>query len=211
MFVLGITGGIGSGKSTVAAICRTAGLLVIDADQIAHEVTEEPSETTRRLEEVFGSEVIRENGTLDRQRMSDLVFRDKRFLDKLSAIIHEQVIYIIEERLREAEKRKTKAVVLDVPIPVKRGFIDLCDQIWAVSADPEIRKSRLLKRGMSEHDIERRMRVQMSPEEYRKIAQHEISNNGTYHELEHRVHALLKQELGMRGIFIPGLPQNNMT
>jgi dephospho-CoA kinase len=206
MFVLGITGGIGSGKSTVATICRTVGLPVIDADQISHEVTGEPGETTSLLKEVFGSEIIREDGALDRQRMSDLVFHDKRYLDKLSAIIHEQVIETMEERLREAEKKKTKAIVLDVPIPVKRGFIDLCDQIWTVSADPEIRKSRLLKRGMSIHDIERRMQVQMSPEEYREIAHHEISNNGTFQELEQQVHDLLKQELGMRGISIPGLP-----
>ncbi len=207
MFVLGITGGIGSGKSTVASICRAAGLTVIDADQIAREVTEKPSETTRYIEEIFGSEIIREDGALDRQRMSNLVFNDKRFLDKLSSIIHEKVIDIMEERLCEAEKKKIKAVVLDVPIPVKRGFIDLCDQIWTVFADPEIRKNRLLKRGMSEHDIERRMRVQMSPEEYRKIAQHEITNNGTFQELEHQVQSLLKQELGIRGIPIPGLPQ----
>ncbi|NMA18412.1 MAG: dephospho-CoA kinase [Clostridiaceae bacterium] len=210
MFVLGITGGIGSGKSTVAAICRTVGLPVIDADLISHELTGESSETTRLLEEVFGSKIIREDGALDRQRMSDLVFHDKRYLDKLSAIIHEQVIKTMEERLREAEKKKTKAIVLDVPIPVKRGFVDLCDQIWTVFADSEIRKNRLLKRGMSIHDIERRMRVQMSPEEYRKIAHHEICNNGTFQELEEQVHTLLKQELGIRGIPIPGLPQSSL-
>jgi len=86
MFVLGITGGIGSGKSTVASICRAAGLTVIDADQIAREVTEKPSETTRYIEEIFGSEIIREDGALDRQRMSIWFLMINVFLTNLARL-----------------------------------------------------------------------------------------------------------------------------
>lgn len=208
MFVLGITGGIGTGKSVVASICRAAGIPVIDADAIAHELTDRASDTTARIGEVLGASLIDDNGALIRKKMADLAFSDKRALDTLSAIVHGDVIATVDRRLEEAERNKVKAVVLDAPIPIERGFIDNTDQIWAVSADEAIRLERLRKRGMSDTDALRRMRVQMSPEEYRKLAHFEISNNGTMLELEEKVHNLLRQEFGSRGIPLPGIPSS---
>ena len=209
MFVLGITGGIGTGKSVVASICRAAGIQVIDADAIAHELTDRASDTTARIAEVLGSDLVNENGALLRSKMADLAFTNKRALDALSAIVHEDVVAAVDTRLKEAEKKKVKAVVLDAPIPVERGFIDHADQIWAITANENVRLERLRKRGMSDADALRRMRVQMSPEQYRKIAHFEIENNGTLLELEEKVHKLLRQEFGLRGIPLPGIPDSS--
>lgn len=207
MFVLGITGGIGTGKSTVASICRAAGLPVIDADAIAHEITDHPTETVERIAQALGTHLIDKHGVLDREKMAALAFSDKKALDTLSAIVHEAVVTSIDRRIAEAAAGKVKAIVLDVPIPVKRGFLDNADQIWAVSADESVRLSRLRKRGMSDAEAKKRMSVQMSSEQYNEIASHVIDNSGSLRELENRVHALLKQELGIRGIPLPGIPE----
>jgi dephospho-CoA kinase len=208
MFVLGITGGIGTGKSVVASICRAAGIPVIDADAIAHELTDRASDTTARIGKVLGADLIDESGALLRNKMADLAFTDKRALDTLSAIIHEDVIAAVDSRLEEMEKKNVKAVILDAPIPIERGFIDNADQIWTIRADDDIRLERLRKRGMSDSDALRRMRVQMSPEQYKELAHFEITNNGTFLELEDKVHELLRQEFGLRGISLPGIPAN---
>ncbi len=205
MFVIGITGGIGSGKSSVARILRVLGIPILDADAIAHELTAVQGETNQAIAQALGPEVLREDGSLDRPYLADLAFSNKRVLDSLSAIIHQEVIKTMEDRLDQEKARKTKVLALDVPIPVKRGFLDICDQVWTVRADQEIRLARLQQRGMDRDEALRRIQVQMTPEEYRELADHEIENNGNLLELEERVKTLLKEELAQRGISLPGL------
>ena len=205
MFVIGITGGIGSGKSSVARILRVLGIPILDADAIAHELTAVQGETNEAIAQALGPKVLREDGSLDRAYLADLAFSNKRVLDSLSAIIHQEVIKTMEERLDQEKARKTKVLALDVPIPVKRGFLDICDQVWTVMADQEIRLARLQQRGMDRAEALRRTQVQMTPEEYRELADHEIDNNGSLLDLEERVKALLKEELAQRGISLPGL------
>lgn len=205
MFVVGITGGIGTGKSTVASIMRAAGIPVIDADAIAHELTLSAGETTERIAAALGPDLLDENGALDRQRAASLAFSNKDFLDRLSAIIHQDVIRTMDEKLEEARKKKVKVIALDVPLPVERGFLDVCDQVWAVTAQMELRLARLRRRGMDEAEAERRIKVQMTRDEYRDLATHEIDNSGSLIELEEQVLGLLREELGQRGIQVPGL------
>lgn len=185
---------------------RALGIQVIDADAIAHQLTSGPGETLEKIASVLGEGLLDERGGLDRAKVAALAFSDKRFLDTLSGIVHEEVIRSIDEQLEEARERKVQAIALDVPIPVQRGFLDVCDQVWTVTADQAIRLGRLQKRGMDPAEALRRMEIQMTPDEYRAIASHEIVNNGTLIELEERVRALLMAELGERGIRIPGLP-----
>ncbi|NLA81640.1 MAG: dephospho-CoA kinase [Clostridiaceae bacterium] len=205
MFVIGITGGIGSGKSSVARILRVLGIPILDADAIAHELTAVQGETNQAIAQALGPEVLRKDGSLDRPYLADLAFSNKRVLDSLSAIIHQEVIKTMEDRMDQEKARKTKVLALDVPIPVKRGFLDICDQVWTVRADQEIRLARLQQRGMDRDEALRRIQVQMTPEEYRELADHEIENNGNLLELEERVKTLLKEELAQRGISLPGL------
>ncbi len=200
MFVIGLTGGIGCGKSTAADICRDYGLPVIDADMISREVTSKEGAAIEEIKAVFGKRTISEDGSLDRTTMAEIVFKDKKALDKLSRIVHKHVIEQIKIKAEEFRQEKARALVLDVPIPVKDGFLDICDQVWLIWADDDIRLSRLKDRGMDESEARRRISFQMTREEYEKISHFIIENNGTTEELSEAVRAKLDEQLHMRGI-----------
>ena len=200
MFVLGITGPIGSGKSTVSKIFKDKEILVLDADQISRDVTASEGAAIDEIEETFGPKAISSDRSLNRKYMADVVFKDNRKLDQLSAIIHKHVFIVMDKVLEEQKKLKTKLVVLDVPIPVNKGFVDHCDQIWAVTCEDHIRLARLLDRGMTKEDALRRIAVQMTNDEYAALGDHVIDNSGTPEELIESVEALIKSELNERGI-----------
>lgn len=201
MFVLGVTGGIGTGKSTVSGILRDRGLLVLDADQISKDVTDVDGIANEEIAQVFGNRAIR-NNALDRKYISSIVFNDKTKLDKLSSIIHKYVLKYIADQLEKERARGTKCVVLDVPIPVEKGFVDKCNQIWVVTCDTEIKLRRLVDRGMTLDDAKRRIAMQMTDEEYLNIGDHEINNSGSFDDLIARVEELIKEQLYERGIRI---------
>lgn len=200
MFVIGITGGIGCGKSTAAEICRAAGLPVIDADELSREVTAAGGSAMPAIIEKFGPGAADSSGALDRQHMAKKVFQNHRALDQLSAIVHEQVIGQIIASVKKLEEKKVKAVILDVPIPVKHGFLDLCDQVWVIWASEETRLRRLALRGMNEEEAKRRMAMQMNRDEYFALATHILDNDGPPDALADKVRSLLDEELGQRGI-----------
>ncbi|MCK9176089.1 MAG: dephospho-CoA kinase [Clostridiales bacterium] len=208
MFILGVTGGIGTGKTTVASLLRSVGVQVIDADRIAHELTNTKGEIPERIAAALGDDTIREDGSLDRQRVAELAFTNKRVLDTLSAIVHEEVVRAMDAQIEEAQRKKIKVIALDVPIPVNRGFLDVADEIWAISADDDTRILRLLKRGMDEKEAKRRIAVQMTREEYRDLAHVEIENNGSLIDLEEKVFSRLREALSERGIQLPALPRS---
>ncbi len=200
MFVIGITGGIGCGKSTVADICRKEGLQVIDADELSREATAANGSAMPEIIEKFGRQCIDEHGALDREKMAKKVFANHRALDELSAIVHRHVIESMVKAVEALDKKKVKAVALDVPIPVRHGFVDICNQIWVVWASDEHRIERLSKRGMTEAEARRRMAMQMTREEYTNLADHVIENDADLDALEKQVAKLLETELGQRGI-----------
>jgi dephospho-CoA kinase len=208
MFILGVTGGIGTGKTTVASLLRSVGVQVIDADRIAHELTNTKGETPERIAAALGDDTVREDGSLDRQRVAELAFTNKRVLDTLSAIVHEEVVRVMDAQIEEARKKKVKVIALDVPIPVKRGFLDVADEVWAIAADDDTRIARLLKRGMDEKEAKRRIAVQMTRKEYRDLAHVEIENNGSLIDLEEKVFSRLREALSERGISLPALPRS---
>lgn len=200
MFVIGITGGIGTGKSTVASLCREAGLSVLDADKISHSVTQSEGLAIPEIIDVFGEEFINTDGSLNRKKMSDLVFQDKKSLDSLSLIVHKYTIKQMGIYLDELENSGAKVAVLDVPIPVKEGFLDRSDLVWNVTSDKEIRLKRLEVRGLSRSEALRRMAVQMTPEEYSKLADLDIVNNHDFDYLRKQVNQILSEVLTPRGL-----------
>lgn len=200
MFVIGITGGIGSGKSLAAKVCRQYGLPVIDADEISKNLTASKGKAITEISEIFGKKMISGDGSLNRKEMSDLVFKDKKSLDRLSSLIHKYVVEEIDSNILQYNEQKIKAIALDVPIPVKRGFVDVCNQIWVIKADENIRIERLQKRGMDISEAKRRILCQMSDEEYEKLADIVITNNTTIEEFEEKIEEILERELGNRGI-----------
>lgn len=201
MFVLGITGGIGSGKSTVSGILAERGLLVLDADEISRAVTASCGRAMPEIAETFGKKVVTASGALNRRVMSDIVFGDKKKLDDLSTIIHKHVFEQIEETLKKEKERGSKCVVLDVPIPVNR-FLEICDQVWVVTCDKDVRLARLQKRGMDKEEAERRIAVQMTDDEYCELGDHSIDNSWDIGELKDKVEVLIREQLYERGIRI---------
>ncbi len=200
MYVIGITGGIGTGKSTVAALLREAGLKVFDADQISHSVTSQNGVALPEICELFGDNILNEQGELDREQISKLVFSDKKKLDQLSLIVHHHVLAEIASLLQQAETAKEHAVALDVPIPVKRGFLDRCNSIWVVTATLETRLKRLAERGMPETEALRRINMQMTDAEYEELATYLLTNNDNFLSLRRQVNCGLEKELTSRGI-----------
>lgn len=200
MYVIGITGGIGSGKSTVAARVAARGVPVLDADAISHEVTGPGGRAMEEITAAFGKRAVRSDGSLDRRGMAQLVFKERPALDRLSAIVHRHVLELMGERLAALKEKGAKAVALDVPIPVKTGFLDLCDAVWVVHASEAARISRLAARGMKEDEARRRIAVQIPEEEYLALADEVVENEGGLDALMRRVDALLESTLGERGI-----------
>ncbi len=202
MFVIGITGGIGSGKSMIAGIFRSRGVKVLDADEISREVTGVGGCALPEIRSLLGNKAVDTDSSMNRKYVASLVFSNRTKLDKLSGIIHRHVLEQIAAEL-EAEKEKgTKLVILDVPIPVRKGFLDICNQVWVVSADENIRLERLIARGMDPEDAKRRMSMQMTREEYEDLADIVIHNEGSKEDLLSEIEKHIAEQLHERGIRI---------
>lgn len=200
MFIIGITGGIGSGKSTFASLLHEAGLPVIDADQLSHEMTAANGRSMKKIKEIFGEKMLQQDGSLNRKAMAELAFQDKKALDLLSRIIHEDVFDRMDEIIKDLEKQGASGLVLDVPIPVEHGFLNRCNLVCCIWADDNIRLDRLVKRGLPAEEARRRMAVQMTKEKYKKISHYFIMNNGSLEDLRKEAEKLLQEELASRGI-----------
>jgi dephospho-CoA kinase len=193
--IIGVTGGIGSGKTTVSGVLADLGAKVINADHIARKVVARGEKALDELTEHFGKEILTTEGSLDRKKLGHLVFNDPKSLEFLNKITHK---YIAERIIQEIEeiksKKNTEIIVLDVPIPIEHGFIDVVDTIWALKADKEFRIDRIMKRnGLTREEAISRINAQISDEEYERIADEIIYNNGDVVQLEKDVVRLLYQ------------------
>lgn len=186
--VIGVTGGIGSGKSTVSQILQELGAVVIDADAICRQIVMPGEKALNELIDTFGRDIVDERGQLKRKMLADIVFNDKIKLKMLNAIMHKHVGQIIQDRVQELVTRKTKVIVIDAPIPIKTGFLDLCDRVWTVSAPMDLRIDRVYKRsGMTYDEAVSRIKSQIGEEEYTSIANTVIYNDKDYLHLKEEV------------------------
>jgi dephospho-CoA kinase len=186
VLLVGLTGGIGSGKSTVSAMLAERGAVVIDADVIAREVVEPGQPAYAAVAERFGPGVVAADGTLDRAAIAAIVFNDRDALKDLEAITHPAVGARMVE-LMQAQADTENVVVLDVPLLVEKGTYETAGTI-VVDVDPEIAVRRLVEqRGMSEGDARRRMAAQVSREERLAKADFVIPNDGSLEELRAEV------------------------
>lgn len=187
---LGLTGGIGSGKSTVAAMFAHRGAFIIDADAISRELMEPGQETLVKVVACFGQDIVQEDGRLYRARLASLVFADASLREKLNSIVHPAV----RERaqaLREqalAERGAAAVIIEDIPLLTETGQDDRFDGVIVVHADQAVRLKRLTQaRGLSENDALSRMKAQASDEERAKIARWLIDNSGDLASTEDQV------------------------
>ena len=186
MRLIGLTGGIGSGKSTVAAMLAERGAVVIDADRVAHEVYEPGTEGHDLLVERFGASILDAQGRVDRHLLGGIVFQDTQALKDLNAIIHPLVRREIARRLLELSTNDSDAiVVLEAALMAETGWSGGAAELWAVIALPEVVVGRLvLQRGMDEQDVRLRLAAQASNDQRRRIATRIIENNSDLEHLE---------------------------
>jgi dephospho-CoA kinase len=182
---IGLTGGIGSGKSTVSALLAARGAVVIDADRIAREVVEPGTPGLAAVVEAFGERVLRADGSLDRPALAAVVFADPDARKRLDGIVHP----LVRARSVElaADVPGNSVVVHDVPLLVETGPAASYDVVLVVQADPEVRVRRLVKRGLGEEDARARIAAQATDEQRRAVADVVLDNDGTAEDLAAQV------------------------
>jgi dephospho-CoA kinase len=188
---LGLSGGIGSGKSTVAKILADLGAVVIDADVIAKEVLEPNQAGYQRAIEVFGESILDSDLRIDRKRLAELVFQNSDELAKLEAIVHPAVIARVAQ-IRNSLPEST-VVVYDTPLLFEKNLQGQFDKVLIVVTDSEHRKARLIERGLEITDIEARIANQATDAQRRTVADFVIENNGSPEQLHDQVTKVWQQ------------------
>jgi dephospho-CoA kinase len=193
---VGLTGGIGAGKSEVSRRLAALGAVLVDADVAAREVVEPGTPGLGQIAAVFGPEVIRADGTLDRERLGQLVFADPDLRAKLNAIVHP----LVHERMRQIEQEGIRAagpsavVVHDVPLLAENGLAAGFDLVIVVDAPEDVQAERLrASRGMSAGQARERMAAQASREQRRAVADIVIDNSGSLADLDGQVGEVWKE------------------
>jgi dephospho-CoA kinase len=188
MVVIGVTGNIGSGKSSVCRILGRLGAMVIDADRLAHEAYEPHSETWRELIDAFGKNIVKPDEEIDRQKLGQIVFSDPDALAQLNRIVHPGAYRLAQERIADCRRQGAKAVVVEATLLIEAGWQGLVDRVWLVVA-PEAAIVQRLKeqQGMGESQILARLKSQMTAEEKMPYADAVIYNDGNIPRLEARV------------------------
>lgn len=192
MYLVGLTGGIGSGKSTVAARLGEQGVPVVDADQVAREIVAPGEPALADLVAHFGEEILAEDGSLDRAGLAAIAFVDDEQRAALNAITHPRIAERVTARLQHLEDEGAELVVLDHPLLLESDPTGRVDTIVVVLAPEELRVSRLVEqRGLDEADVRARMRAQLDDETRRDRADHVLDNDGDLDTLLARTDELL--------------------
>lgn len=197
MIVIGLTGGIASGKSTVSGELSRQGVPIFDADQNARDAVAKGSKGLAMVVEAFGNEYLTVEGELNRPKVSELVFRDKQALKTLEGILHKIVWENAEGFLQAQREQGAKLAVLDVPLLIETGWHKQVDKVWlvAVSRQQQIERA-MLRSGMTEAEVVARINSQMSLEEKRKYADVVLDNSGSLEQTLAQVQGELKKLLG---------------
>lgn len=209
MKIIGLTGGIGTGKSTVTDYLISKGLHVLDADKIAREIVLPGSEMLIRLAAVFGQDIIQEDGSLDRKKLGAIVFSDAEKRRQLDSLMHTEILEIIHERILQfreetelsaeyaidpANLKKSKVIFIDAPLLFETGLDKSVGEIWVIDADDETRIKRIMERdGLKREDIMKRIGMQMAREEKNRRADVILDNTGDQEALYRQIELLLEK------------------
>jgi dephospho-CoA kinase len=200
MLLVGLTGGLGAGKSTVAGMLADRGAVVVDADELARRALEPGTRAYQEVCDLFGDEVVTPSGALDRSVIAEWVFSDQGKRRALESITHPEVFRLLAEEV-ETLRGTDAVVVFDAPLLVETGFHRACDAVVVVTAPEDLQVARAAGgRGMSEEDALARLRAQIDPAEREAAADFVIVNDGGLADLERRVDGvwaeLLSRERG---------------
>ena len=197
MKVLGLTGGIGSGKSAAAQILGDLGAVVVDADRVGHETYRPGTPGWQQVVDAFGREVVAADGTIDRARLGAIVFADAAQLARLNAIVHPLIRAAVAERISAARAAgRTPAVVVEAALLVEAKWDALVDEVWVVTARREVIEQRLMaQRGLDRSAIATRMRAQLSDQERAARADVIVDNSGSRAALRAALTALWRERV----------------
>lgn len=195
MKVIGLTGGIGTGKSTVSTYLNKKRIPIVDADAIAHEITMPGAPVLKEIRGLLGDGVIRGDGSLDRKAVAKQIFQDQALLKAYENLTTRRVVELCEERIQAYRNSgEGDLVVLDAPLLFESGAYRLTDQIWLVCADLDVRLERIARRDQAtREEILHRIEHQMSDEEKKKLADYVIDNSRDLPWLYGQVDRLLER------------------
>ncbi|MGI6586484.1 MAG: dephospho-CoA kinase [Gracilibacteraceae bacterium] len=189
--VIGLTGGIASGKSTVSAKLKELGAVVIDADLLARDVVRKGEMAYNRIVQCFGADILLPNGEINRKKLGSIVFSDKEKLALLNSITHPEIINRIKKRIRELKAEGIKVIVLDAAILIEMGLHKYVDSVWVVTVDRDTQIKRLIERDRFDYrEAENRINSQFSNEVRKKYADVIIDNNRPIEEVGKRLEEL---------------------
>ncbi len=206
MYVIGLTGGIGTGKTAVSEMLRELGAAVIDADKVGHEAYLPGAEVWQAVVDAFGKGILTEGGEIDRKRLGAIVFGDPAELGRLNSIMHPRMYRMMEEKLDGLRSEGCGAAVVEAALLIEADWQPLTDEVWVVTAPEEDAVSRTAARsGLSEEAVRARIGSQMAQSERVKHADVVIENDGTLEDLRRQVteawneRALAREELSRLG------------
>ncbi len=194
MKVIGLTGGTGSGKSVVSKSLAAAGAVIVDADKIAHEIILKGEPAYQEIIEYYGTGILDEEGNIIRKKLGEIVFNDKEKLAFLNQCTHKYITAEVKRQIAEAkEENKATAIIVDAPLLLEAKLETVCDLVWVVYAEPEVRAQRVMARdGITYELAKARIANQKSWEEYKAAADAVIDNSKDLPYLEGQLAEILK-------------------
>ncbi|MFS1517655.1 dephospho-CoA kinase [Bacillus sp. SCS-151] len=191
--IIGLTGGIASGKSTVAKMLEKLGFPIVDADIIAREVVTAGESAYKKIIATFGEKVTQPNGELDREKLGNIIFHDEEKRQQLNSIVHPAVRKKMFERMDEYMKQGLQVVILDIPLLFESKLTDMVDKTLLVYVDPDVQLHRLMQRNnYLKHEAEARINSQMPLKDKISLASAVLNNNGSILNTEEQLHKLLQ-------------------
>lgn len=184
MKIIGITGGVGAGKSEVLNfIAGRYDATVVEADQVGYLVMQPGKEAFEPVAELFGPSVVKEDQTLNREKIAQIVFEDRQLLEKLNAIVHPAVKRYIRRAIQMEQEAGTEIFVVEAALLIEDKYDEICDELWYIYADENVRMHRLMKnRGYSVEKIRGILANQLSEEEFESHCDFEIDNSGDFQD-----------------------------
>ncbi|MFI5364489.1 MAG: dephospho-CoA kinase [Candidatus Binatia bacterium] len=195
---IGLTGGIGSGKSTVAKILAECGALVIHADTVGHEMYRPQSDGWRQVVQAFGADVLATDQSVDRKKLGAIVFADPQALKRLNAIVHPLIFAAIRDQIRTHRTAgRAQPIVVEAALLIEANWLPLVEEVWLVVAGKQAVIARVTaERGLAPRDVETRINAQLSDDARRRYAQVVIENTGSLEALHARVRAAWARSIG---------------
>lgn len=194
MLKIGLTGSIGTGKSTVSKLLRERGIAVIDADLLAREIVKKGQECLNDLKNVFGNQVLTIDGELDRKKLGQIVFSDDSKLELLNSATHPHIRRRMKVQMNELESKNNKVIVLDIPLLFEAKMEDLVDIVLVVFAKEEIQIKRIMERdNCTQEEAMRIIKTQISQQDKISKSDYTIDNSGTIEELKEKLNGFLEK------------------